>query len=173
MTAVIGIDPSLAATGIAWPDGGTETVRGSSKQGDQRLVNLRDTIEIGIKSRCGWPTDEILAVIEDLPKQAMGAGLTGRAQGVVREVLTRLSVPYVTVVPSTLKKLYTGSGRADKAEMARAWWAKRENPSPQTLATPDDNQVDAAALRWVGLQRLELGASYAPMIDWSPWPGVA
>lgn len=169
--AVIGIDPSIAATGIAWPDGSLYTSRGPTKDGDRRLVKLRDDLTEGLRVH-GWPTEELLAVIEDLPQRAMAAGLTGRAQGVVREVLHRFRVPYVTVVPSTLKKQATGSGVAKKDAMRAAWLHNEGIPDDPSV---DDNGVDAYWLRQIGLRRLYTQSAEVSqgwdlsMIVWTPW----
>ncbi|WP_020580161.1 hypothetical protein [Actinopolymorpha alba] len=137
-TRVLGIDPSLTATGLALPDGATCTIRGNADEGDQRLhkiaVRLRDAA-IGVD----------LAVIEDLPTHAQGAGKTGMAQGVIRLALIEAEVPYVTVTPATLKKYACGRGTGvDKADMRMALY-KRAG-----LDIRDDNQVDAWWLRALG-----------------------
>lgn len=180
MIGVIGVDPSIAATGIAWPDGRLYTSRGPTKDGDRRLVKLRDDLEDGIVlARLLVPGGRLLAVIEDLPARAMAAGLTGRAQGVVREILHRLEVPYVTVVPSTVKKQATGSGVAKKPQMREAWLNAEgiDDPGPEVDDNQvDDNQVDAYWLRQIGLRYLQLlegvpleTAPDLSMIDWKAW----
>ena len=148
MVAVIGIDPSIASTGVACPDGRTFTSKGKASTGDARLVLLRNQLGPEIVSAT-------LAVIEDLPANAMGAGLTGRAQGVVRELLQRHGVPYAQVAPATLKKFATGKGDGRGAEGKQAMRDALEDFLMEDLpSSVDDNQVDAWWLRQMGLARL-------------------
>jgi Holliday junction resolvasome RuvABC endonuclease subunit len=135
----MGIDPSLSATGVARYDGSFLTVKTTAKEGDgERLLTLYRHLRLV----CAGVD---FAVIEDLPTHAMSAGLTGRAQGIVRLVLTQWDVPYVAVPPATLKKFATGKGNAKKDAMRQAWldYSGEDNK--------DDNQVDAAFLRLIGL----------------------
>lgn len=135
---ILGIDPSLTGTGLAYADGTTATVATRAADGDRRLVQIANAVRACV--------DGVqLAVMEDLPKHAMAAGLTGRVQGVVRLVLLEAGVPYVTVVPATLKKYATGKGVGDKTPMVMAAY-KRFG-----LEFPDDNQCDAFWLRAMGL----------------------
>ena len=135
-----GIDPSLTATGVAWPDGKLHTIKTKSSDKDWRLVEINDVIENGVIH------DPIsLVIMEDLPRNAMHAGITGMVQGVIRKILQQACIPYALVVPSTLKKAATGDGRADKKKMLE-FYTKATG-----LVNKDDNQVDAYWLRQVGL----------------------
>lgn len=133
---VIGIDPSLTGTGVA---NETETFTIST---DAKTVNRLQVIHRRI-SQALFLVD--LAVIEDLPTHAHGAGLTGMAQGVIRLALMDNLVPFTTVPAATLKKFATGRGNATKADM-RLELFKRTG-----VDLRDDNQVDAWWLRQVGL----------------------
>lgn len=136
---VIGIDPSMTATGIAYADGSTRVIRTDPKAGDDRLADIDNQVRSAI-------CDEIdLAVVEDLPRNAMGAGITGLAHGVIRLALLREGVPYIRVPAATLKVYATGKGTATKPDM-RLELFKRTN-----LDVRDDNEVDAAWLRLLGL----------------------
>ena len=142
---VIGIDPSLTATGIAHSSGHLSTVKTKPKHKDGRLFDIYSAIddEAWRASKSIGPPP--VAVIEDLPKQAMGAGITGMVQGVVRLALIEYNIPYVKIPPATLKKFATGKGNADKQAMRAAWFAF------SGWDNADDNQVDAAFLRQIGL----------------------
>lgn len=143
---VIGIDPSLSATGVARTDGTTHTVKTDTKKdGDGgRLLKLRRELADHIRGG-GQLRRPDFAVIEDLPTHAMSAGLTGRAQGIVRMTLAEWDVPYVAIPPATLKKFAAGKGNANKEAMREAWLAFSGEDNR------DDNQVDAAWLRQIGL----------------------
>ena len=139
--SVIGIDPSLAATGIATAKG-AHTIR--TEPGDPlRLQHIYQRVNAAAAgasmSRDG------LAVVEDLPTHAKGAGLTGMAQGVIRLALINCDLPYVTIPAATLKKYATGKGNATKADMRMAWYQRTGED------VRDDNQVDALWLRQIGL----------------------
>ena len=65
-------------------------------------------------------------------------------QGVIRECLQTLAVPYLLVSPATLKKFATNKGNAKKPEMRKAWLEYAG------FDVADDNKVDAAWLRTIG-----------------------
>lgn len=143
MSAVIGIDPSLAATGVA-TETGAWTI--TTKAGDAaRLQHIYQRINATLASAWG----DGLAVVEDLPTHAHGAGLTGMAQGVIRLAIINNGMPYITVPAATLKKYATGKGNATKADMRMAWFQRAGDD------VRDDNQVDALWLRQIGLALLE------------------
>lgn len=139
---VIGIDPSLTATGIAHADGTLTTVKHRHAD-DQRLLELQSDITHAICH--GSPA---LVIIEDLPTHAHGAGKTGMAQGVVRLTCYNHATPYVTVTAATLKKFATGKGNATKPDMRMALYRRTGRD------VRDDNQVDAFWLRTLGLYLL-------------------
>lgn len=155
---VIGIDPSLTATGIADSDGELSTVRAHFRLKDGRLRSIykavMDVADAAAHDLPDVDNPDARAVIEDLPKQAMGAGITGMVQGVVRLALIENGVPYIKIPPATLKKFATGKGNADKAAMRVAW------QQYSGIDNPDDNQVDAAFLRLIGLH---LSGQHVPL----------
>lgn len=112
---VIGLDLSLTSTGVALPDGTTYRIRTRAKDGDRRLLHIRDHVRYDLSKHRPH-----LAVIEDLPKHAMAAGLTAKVHGAVLCELIDADVPYAYVVPATLKSYACDNGRADKADMAAA-----------------------------------------------------
>lgn len=137
---VVGIDPSLNATGIATSAGET-TLKQKAKDGDFRLLNIYKGVYESAKGAD-------VVVMEDLPKNAMAAGTTGTVQGVTRLALMDLGIPYVTVPPATLKKFATDKGNALKPAMRQAWLELTGYDNA------DDNQVDAGFLRVIGLYML-------------------
>jgi Holliday junction resolvasome RuvABC endonuclease subunit len=140
---VIGIDASITETGIADVDGQLSIAGGDAALGDKRLQRIHDAVtEVCVT---GWPD---LAVIEDLPTHAHGAGITGMVQGVIRFALLRQGVPYATVVAATLKKYATGNGGANKSDMRMALYKRAD------VDERNDNKVDAWWLRHAGLDHL-------------------
>jgi Holliday junction resolvasome RuvABC endonuclease subunit len=140
---IIGIDPSLTATGIATPHE-TYTIPTDAKT-EGRMHVIYEAARVAATPRGGCD----YAVIEDLPTHAHGAGLTGMAQGVIRLALWHADVPFATATAATLKKFATGSGTASKADMRMALY-KRTG-----LDLKDDNEVDAYWLRQIGLHLLD------------------
>lgn len=152
---VVGIDPSLSGTGLAVlaldTDGnvvaaGASTVKiPSGLDQVDRPLKIMGSVENWV-SLCGKNLSAIF--IEDLPKHAHSAGLTGQAQGVVRagislaEDIAEHRVAVFSVAPATLKKAITGNGKADKEQVTAA-----VAEAIRGLFTPgDDNQADALAL---------------------------
>ncbi|KWT61906.1 Holliday junction endonuclease [Streptomyces albus subsp. albus] len=167
---VIGLDLSIAATGIAYRDGTTRTVVTRTSDGDHRLLQIAECVHHAAGGELGPAAD--LAVLEDLPKNAHAAGITGMVHGVVRATLLQADVPYAVVVPATLKAYATGRGTASKTDMAMAAY-KRAGAE-----FSDDNQCDAWWLRAAGLDRL--GAPLFPLpgeqrarLEKARWPGTA
>jgi Holliday junction resolvasome RuvABC endonuclease subunit len=163
---VIGIDPSLTATGLARVDGQMEVFGGKADLGDSRLWVIHNAVAMACLA-----DNPDLAVIEDLPKHAQGAGLTGMVQGVVRLALLGQEIPYVLVVGSTLKKYATGDGRADKSDLRMALFQRAG------IDERDDNKVDAWWLRHMGLDQFEdapikLPAAQRKSLDVVRWPAL-
>lgn len=146
---VLGIDPSLSATGIA---GQLAAYTVHTETGDPERL---DRIYTAVRQHVEEAGIVRLAVVEDLPTHAKSAGLTGMAQGVVRLALIHRRVPWVKVPAATLKKYATGSGNASKADMRMAWYQRAG------ADVRDDNQVDALWLRQIGLALLEDPAAIA------------
>jgi Holliday junction resolvasome RuvABC endonuclease subunit len=159
----VGLDLSMTATGVALPDGGTLTVKPKGT-GDRRLVVLRDTLSHLLSGAD-------LAVVEDMPArlQANAAKAVGFVHGTVRTLLLDLQIPYAVVSPATLKAYATGKGNADKTAMAIAA-LKRAG-----LEFGDDNECDAAWLRWAGLDwmghsEFSLPVAQRDRLDKATWP---
>lgn len=161
---VLGLDLSLTATGICHPDGATTTIKTRLDDGDRRLAHIVDAVELVLTRH-----DVDLAVIEDLPKHAMGAGITAMVHGVVRHALIRRGVPYGLVVASSLKAFATGKGGASKSDMAVAAYQRAG------VEFGDDNQCDAwwchiAGLIRLGQQPVPLPAAQIARLAKVRWP---
>ncbi|MEV5851447.1 hypothetical protein [Streptomyces anulatus] len=112
---VIGLDLSLTSTGVCLPDGSTFRIKTRAKDGDRRLLQIRTAIRAAL-----FEHEPDVAVVEDLPKHAMAAGITAHVHGVVKCELLDAGVPYGLVVPATLKSYAADHGTADKVRMAAA-----------------------------------------------------
>lgn len=143
--AVVGLDLSLAATGVARPGGLLDTIKPSA-EGDARLVEIVDSISVEVMTIAGVLG---LVVLEDLPfGHNHAAGRLGMLHGAVRVAFRRHDVRYITVPPATLKVFATGRGNATKADLRMALYRRLD------VDERDDNRVDAAWLRLLGLQVL-------------------
>lgn len=165
---VLGLDLSLTATGVCLTDGITLTIKTRQKDGDRRLVHIADALA----SMIGDGSTVDVAVIEDLPKHAMAAGITGMVHGVVRAVLLRAGIPYALVVPATLKAFATGKGAGDKTPMVMAAYKRAGREFG------DDNQCDAwwlraAALDHYGQPEFSLPAAQRDRLAKVVWPDLA
>lgn len=112
---IIGLDLSLTSTGVCLPDGSTFRIKTRQKDGDRRLLVIRDRVRAALAEH-----GPHLAVVEDLPVHAMAAGRTGHVHGVVKAELLDAGVAYALVVPATLKSYACDHGSADKSRMAAA-----------------------------------------------------
>ena len=162
MPAIIGLDPALAKNGVCRHNGETFTSRGEDAtrvKTDTRLDRLYRDVEQVVLA------DEVqLAIIEDLPINARGAGLTGQAQGVVRSIMQKHSIPYVTVVASTLKKFATGSGKSDKVQM----WQALPLDLQAAIPVERDDEVDAWWL-WTMGHSFWKGEEVPTAVKWEGW----
>lgn len=136
---VVGLDLSLSATGIAYSDGSTFTVKPESSS-DARLAEIRAEVRTAVFAAH-------LVVIEDGVHRSPAAFDLGMVHGAIRTIL-QTGPPYLLVPPSTLKKFATGRHNATKPDMRMALYQRTG------VDLRDDNQVDAAWLRYAGLQLL-------------------
>lgn len=163
--AVVGLDLSITATGVALADGSVSTIGPPPKLGDRRLVALRDRLE-------SFPMqiyNADLVVIEGPVVRSSAAITIGMVHGVVRSMLLDYGTPYVLVPPATLKKYATGKGNADKTAMALATYKRA------SIEFDDDNQCDAWWLRAAGLHALgaplfDVPAAQAAALEKVDWP---
>ncbi|WP_262058566.1 Holliday junction endonuclease [Streptomyces sp. STR69] len=170
--AVIGLDLSLTATGIAYADGTTATIKTKQSDGDRRLLHIAEAIQWAVGTGAGPMGSDVrpsLAVIEDIPQNSFAAKPISMVHGVVRSVLIEAGVPYVLVTAATLKAYATGKGSGDKVPMAMAAYKR----AGREFA--DDNQCDAAWLRWAGLDWLgyaefELPKAQKDRLAKAKWP---
>lgn len=111
---VLGLDLSLTSTGVALPDGTTHTITTDAAEDLEVRLDIIVTGIVDLIRRVD------LAVIEDLPRNARGAGSTGPVHGAVRYYLYRLGIPIARPTAATIKKFATGVGNCGKDAMAIA-----------------------------------------------------
>ena len=148
---VVGVDPSLTATGIA-TSAGVTVVKVKAK-GMQRLDEIAMSVDDATtrdRFSEALPHVFIEGYAYGRHNQAHQLGELG---GVIRHGLWTRSIAYTDVPPSVLKKFATGKGNAGKPDMLDA--ARRAGYEDSN----DDNAVDAWWLRQFGLAVLtEQGA---------------
>ncbi|MFI9235821.1 hypothetical protein [Streptomyces sp. NPDC053079] len=140
---VLGLDLSLTSTGVALPDGTTYLIPTQRRDGDHRLLIIRSEIRRILAAQ-----QPHVAVLEDLPKHAMGSGITAQVHGVVKAELLDFGVPYALVVPATLKCYASDYGKATKERMAAAAYLAAGR---RFTHDPGGDQCDAWWLRAAGL----------------------
>lgn len=182
MSRILGIDPSLTRTGVGILDHGdpvtarAEVVESTGRRAD--TIHDRDR-------RLDAIADEVLAyavpttrlVVIEAPSFGSVGGSNWDRAGLWWRLVHRLhgrDLPVAMVAPTTLKKWATGSGRADKSDvavaMARLW--------PGVDAASNDGwdglglaHIGAQALGWSVPVRAHHPVSVAA-VDWSAAPEV-
>ncbi len=156
--SVVGIDPSLAATGLAiipTDVRGTAAITlGRKGQAGEGWGQRSDRIVAQVRRVCSQVPDHTrLVVIESMP-QRMAKPLPSFGDrwavwfGIYSTLRSR-GIPVAVVMPSTRALWATGKGNAKKAEVLSA---VREQWSP--LRIRDDNQADALVLASMGAHHL-------------------
>ena len=168
MLKVLGLDLSMTASGICFPNGNTSTVATNAKDKDARLVVIRNAVRSAVIS-----TRPDLVVMEEAPPGLKGPAIKAihMVQGAVRTALLDLEVPYAVVNPSTLKAYATGRKGADKTAMAMAAFKRADREFA------DDNQCDAWWLRvmgldWFGYADVLLPVAQRDFMKAVDWPKV-
>lgn len=183
MSAVLGIDPSLTGTGIAWIEKGgplhTCTLRSTGRRGDN--LDARAQRLEGLATETWETLDEAmvltsceLAVIEGPSHGSVGGSAWDRAGLWWRyvQLLHVAEIPVAVCAPTTRIKWATGSGRATtstKSDVAvalsRLW--------PEADAQ-GDNEWDALAMATIGAQYLDWPvpsrAHHAASVAKVAWP---
>lgn len=144
MNHIIGLDPSLTATGIARfhldASVSFHTVPAVKETGLERVISVRHAALEAIYPGCS------LVVIEGLSFGSNDPSTQERAflHYSLREDFYRNHLRCVVVPPTTLKKFVTGSGAAKKdmmlLEVYKRWG----------LTAKNDNEADAIGLAMIG-----------------------
>lgn len=149
---VVGLDPSLRATGLALPEQNL-TVHGVERKHGCPLDSRVDRIR-SIVGRVGVAIGSGALVIIEAPAIGKHNNGTHELAGLWWAIATRLVEQgnlLAVVNPVHLKMFATGKARADKSAMVDA---VREVGGPNLT---DHNQADAWWLRQIGLAHVEPG----------------
>lgn len=117
---IVGIDPSLTATGIACTCG--TSVFSTKKRGPERLFEIsREVLShaTGVCTELGLHPG--IVVIEGYSfNSKFKSEFMGELGGCIRMTLWTNRIPYVDIPPAVLKKFATGKGNAPKDAMIAA-----------------------------------------------------
>lgn len=147
---IIGIDPSLTATGICWGDKApTFKLIGSkpSKPSVRFRIERFDRLAQDVAWICHGLSPKAI-YIEGYSFGSQGAGKISTCEygGLLRFwLMANCDAKIIEVPPSTLKKFFTGSGNAKKCHMHYTA-ATRYNQTES-----NDNLIDAFALWRLGM----------------------
>lgn len=145
---IVGVDPSLTATGIACTCG--TSVFSTKKRGPERLFEITSEVishATGVCTELGL--HPALVVIEGYSfNSKFKSEFMGELGGCIRMTLWRHELRYVDVPPAVLKKFATGKGNAGKDDMISA--AIRRFGFEGT----NNNEADAHLLRYMGSSAL-------------------
>jgi crossover junction endodeoxyribonuclease RuvC len=159
VSAVLGIDPSLAATAICWLDGDAPPrieMSRTKPTGEAASVKLkRMQRQVGFACDYARSADVVLIEGRSMNSPGRASELSGLWWLMFAELV--LDVDRIGVVPpSVLKKWTTGAGNADKfrvgQHIAKRW------PDVELLG---DDQSDALVLASIGLH-------YLDALPWTP-----
>lgn len=154
---IIGIDPSLSATGIACLDQGTvslSTIQSSPGPIEPRLLAI--VRQVGAAIDKASATGQIAGVgIEGLSNGSLSQSGNERAalHFAIRMALYMRGIPFVIVSPMSLKKFVCGKATV-KGDEGKQVPAGKEHMLKAILQnfgvdTSDNNQADAAGLAFV------------------------
>ncbi|MFC1710033.1 crossover junction endodeoxyribonuclease RuvC [Patescibacteria group bacterium] len=151
---ILGIDPGTATTGygvlkvkkkrydaVGW--GLIETDKNS--EAGERYINIFKEMSKVIKSY----SPDIVAIEKVFFASNVKTAISvGQAQGVMLYCAARAKLEIVEYAPGTIKKVVSGSGRADKKEMQKALRKVLGNKvrSPKKKRTHFDNAADGLAI---------------------------
>jgi Holliday junction resolvasome RuvABC endonuclease subunit len=178
MTArVLGIDPSLTATGVASSAGWADTTGCTGKRTDGYLERHSRVQRVAglVGDLISGPDMVELIVIEGPSYGSKDPSFFDRAWlwWGIYNLAVKSDIPIVVAAPSQLKIYATGKGNASKGAVidavARRW--------PGYLTDGDDNAADAVVLMAMGLDWLHrpltvMPATHRRALDKVAWPDL-
>jgi crossover junction endodeoxyribonuclease RuvC len=153
---VVGIDPGLAATGVAVVEGTALCVAGysfgtirTSADCDlpQRLKRIYDGVTRAIQEM--KPDIMVVEDVFSLDKHPKSGITLGKVTGVILLAACHSSLPIMEVAVREAKRVLTGSGSAGKIQLEICVRARLDHPEP----IKPSHASDALALALVGLYR--------------------
>lgn len=176
---VVGLDPSLSATGVASSRGWCDTVGYTDKKNPltkldhpQRMAAMLD-LAARITLAIGRP-DLVVMELPALSRAGGGSHERGWLWWDLYRRLTDREIP-VGLISTNQRMLYaTGKGAATKAAVVDA--VARRWPAWETSG--DDNQADAVVLMAAGLDHLghpiaDMPKTHRAALDKATWPELA
>ncbi|OYO16607.1 hypothetical protein CGZ93_17760 [Enemella dayhoffiae] len=147
---MIGIDPSLTATGICTTAGDLITLRSTPTAGGlpEELARIEALTGRILAHADGADVAVIEAPSFGQSRQG-GEHIRAGLWWMIVAALTHADISTVRVPPAALKKFATGRGNATKPDMRMALYQRA------SIDCRDDNQVDAFWLRQIGLHHLD------------------
>ncbi len=153
---VIGIDPGLAATGIA-------VVEGSAlKVSDYAFGTITTSADLAMTDRLSRIYDGVIKAINDQKPDLMAiedvyslnrypkSGIVlGKVTGVILLAACHAAIPVMEIAVREAKRILTGSGGADKAQLEACVRMRLNHPEP----IRPSHASDALALALIGLYR--------------------
>jgi len=156
MTKVIGIDPGLAATGVAVLQGGGLTVKGFS------YGTIKTSARISLPQRLNVIYAKLsvllererpdVMVVEDVfsVEKFPQSGITlGKVTGVILLAGCHANIPVMEIPVREAKQVLTGSGSSDKRQLEKSVRHRLNHPQP----IKPYHASDAMALAMIGLFR--------------------
>jgi Holliday junction resolvasome RuvABC endonuclease subunit len=157
----MGLDLSLNSTGWAVMSGDTKglvLIGHGTFSTEQPRKGPKEKMELRLNLLYGWIMSTVvehqpaMVAIEASSVSKVRSGKSGGTeerialQWCIRMALNRMGIECVMVEPSSLKKAWTGSGKAEKDDMV-AQCGRQCGVRPDT-----DDEADAIALAWVAAQ---------------------
>lgn len=147
-----GIDLSLTSTGVAMVDDGKLALHGTikttpdGKRPKDEIERLHGIVDQVVSFLKEFKPD--IVVLEGIAFMAHNTTAIAQLAGLsylVRSVLTKMTIPYLVVAPSSLKKFITGKGNSPKDTMMMEVYKQYKH------SFLDNNESDAFSLAAVGM----------------------
>ena len=150
MIEVMGADPALGSYGLAYRDAGELRLasHASKLRGWERIDELANFVRRSTSIARGLPDGPTLPLMVVTEAYSFGskhrAETIAQAGGIIRfNCWFKAGVPFIEISPKTMKKFVTGSGNAEKEDVAAVLAA-------HGVHGRNDDETDAAGLWCLG-----------------------